>query len=90
VTSLKKNCGFIQYICPNVKTNPYLCRLMRFLKTTTNSTLNIMKQTNIILCGSSYESPAVRLLDIMSEGVLCASGEFSIGDWENDDESLDF
>lgn len=49
-----------------------------------------MKQTNIILSGSSYESPAVRVLDIMSEGVLCASGEFSIGDWENDDESLDF
>jgi hypothetical protein len=49
-----------------------------------------MKQTNIILCGSSYEAPAVRVLDIMSEGVLCASGDFSIGDWEEDGESLDF
>ena len=32
-----------------------------------------MKKTNIILCGSSYEAPAVRVLDIMSEGVLCSS-----------------
>lgn len=63
---------------------------MRFLKTTTNSTLNNMKQTNIILCGSSYEAPAVRVLDIMSEGVLCASGDFGIADWENDNDPLDF
>ena len=39
-----------------------------------------MKKTNIILCDSSYESPAVRVLDIMSEGVLCTSGT---GDIDN-------
>ena len=39
---------------------------------------------------STYETPQLKTLDIMSEGVLCASGDFSIGDWENDDESLDF
>ena len=39
---------------------------------------------------STYEAPSVKSLDIMSEGVLCASGDFSISDWENDDESLDF
>ena len=38
----------------------------------------------------TYEAPSLKTLDIMSEGVLCASGDFSIGDWENDDESLDF
>ena len=38
----------------------------------------------------AYETPTVKELDILSEGVLCASGNFSIGDWENDDESLDF
>lgn len=49
-----------------------------------------MKQTNFNSGSLTYESPAVNVLDVMSEGVLCASGEFSIGDWENDDESLDF
>ncbi|MBO5816226.1 MAG: hypothetical protein J6R30_08990 [Bacteroidales bacterium] len=44
-----------------------------------------MKQTNIILCGSSYESPAVRVLDIMSEGVLCTSGTGNIDDALEDD-----
>ena len=39
---------------------------------------------------SMYETPSVKSLDIMSEGVLCASVDFSIGDWEKDDESLDF
>ena len=39
---------------------------------------------------SMYETPSVKSLDIMSEGVLCASVDFSISDWENDDESLDF
>ena len=43
-----------------------------------------------ILGEVSYETPQVKTLDVMSEGVLCASGDFSIGDWENDDESLDF
>ncbi len=39
---------------------------------------------------STYVTPSMKTLEIMSEGVLCASGDFSIGDWENDDESLDF
>lgn len=39
---------------------------------------------------STYETPSVKSLDIMSEGVLCASGDFSIGDWENDNDGLDF
>ena len=38
----------------------------------------------------SYETPSVNVLDVMSEGVLCASGGFGINDWENDGESLDF
>lgn len=37
-----------------------------------------------------YEAPSVTSLDILSEGLLCQSGEFGIRDWENDNESLDF
>lgn len=39
---------------------------------------------------STYETPTVTTLEVLSEGVLCASGDFSINDWENDDDSLDF
>ena len=39
---------------------------------------------------SLYEAPSVKTLDIMSEGVLCASGAVTISDWENDNESLSF
>ena len=40
--------------------------------------------------GQTYETPSVTTLEVLSEGVLCASGAFSIKDWENDGESLDF
>lgn len=40
--------------------------------------------------GASYETPSVKTLEVLSEGVLCASGAFTINDWENDGESLDF
>lgn len=40
--------------------------------------------------GQTYETPSVTTLEVLSEGVLCGSGDFSIKDWENDDESLDF
>ena len=44
-----------------------------------------------IMTWSTYEAPKVQTLDVLSEGVLCAStGKFSINDWENDGESLDF
>ena len=39
---------------------------------------------------SSYETPTVTTLEVLSEGVLCGSGNFGINDWENDDDSLDF
>ena len=39
---------------------------------------------------SPYETPSVKSLDILSEGVLCASGDMNIADWENDGESLEF
>ena len=45
---------------------------------------------NINLTTAGYESPAVNVLDVMSEGVLCQSGNFGIGDWENDDDPLEF
>lgn len=37
----------------------------------------------------SYSAPEVKVVDIVSEGVLCASG-LGINDWERDDEALDF
>ena len=80
---------FLQIIVSESQNKCLSLLLNCFNKATTNSTLYIMKKTNIILCGG-YESPAVNVLDVMSEGVLCASGDFSIGDWEKDDESLDF
>ena len=30
---------------------------------------------------SPYETPTVKTLDILSEGVLCSSGEFEAPDW---------
>ena len=38
----------------------------------------------------SYEAPSVTSLDILSEGLLCQSGMFTLDEWENDNESLDF
>lgn len=44
-----------------------------------------------IMTWSTYEAPKVQTLDVLSEGVLCAStGTFSIKDWEDDNDSLDF
>lgn len=31
---------------------------------------------------SSYETPFVKTLEVQSEGVLCASGDFDAKDWE--------
>ena len=41
---------------------------------------------------SSYETPTVTTLEVLSEGVLCGSGAFGIADWEKegDSEALDF
>ena len=39
---------------------------------------------------SAYETPSVAMLEVLSEGVLCASGGFGITDWEEDKDSLDF
>lgn len=38
----------------------------------------------------SYETPAVHVLDIQAEGVLCASGDLGINDWVEDNDGLDF
>ena len=37
----------------------------------------------------TYQTPSVNVLDVLSEGVLCQSGEFGISDWEEDGEPLD-
>lgn len=49
-----------------------------------------MRLKNIDLAGGiSYEAPAVSIVDVLVEGVLCESG-VTIEDWEEDDELLDF
>lgn len=40
--------------------------------------------------GQAYETPSVTTLEVLSEGVLCGSGDFGIADWDEDGESLDF
>ena len=35
-----------------------------------------------------YKTPSIVVVDICSEGPLCASGNLTIKDWEVDDESL--
>ena len=32
----------------------------------------------------SYESPAVSVVEVLSEGVLCASNTLSVKDWEDE------
>lgn len=68
-----------------MKTNSYLCNLVCFNKTISNTKFNIMKQTNINSGSLTYESPAVNVLDVMSEGVLCQSGTGNIEDALEDD-----
>ena len=34
----------------------------------------------------SYETPAVTVMEVMSEGVLCASNGLSVKAWENDED----
>ena len=38
--------------------------------------------------GQRYEAPAVDVLEIRGEGVLCQSGNLGIGDWEEDNDPL--
>ena len=45
---------------------------------------------NNVWAVETYETPTITTLNILSEGVLCGSGEFGIKEWENDGESLDF
>lgn len=49
-----------------------------------------MNSKDLLAKGLVYEAPAVTSLEIVSEGVLCQSGEFNLKDWERDDDSLDF
>ena len=51
-----------------------------------------IKLTEIFNGGGSYVTPSVKVLEIASEGVLCASTDtFSIKDWEDDgDDALTF
>ena len=37
-----------------------------------------------------YVAPSVSVLACQNEGILCASGDLTIKDWEKDNESLDF
>ena len=50
-----------------------------------------LNNKNLIVGGGSYETPSIKTLDFLSEGVLCVSTDtFSIKEWETDSESLNF
>lgn len=49
----------------------------------------MVKKNINLCCKETYYAPAVRVIDIQNEGVLCESG-VGIEDWEKDDEVLDF
>lgn len=38
--------------------------------------------------GQNYVSPALEVLDLKNEGVLCESGAFGIKNWEDDNDDL--
>ena len=50
----------------------------------------IRKNENQITGGVPYSAPAVTVVDVHNEGLLCASSTLGIKDWETDEESLDF
>ena len=37
-----------------------------------------------------YKSPITEICDFLSEGVLCQSGNFTLPNWEYDNEEQDF
>ena len=48
-----------------------------------NITLFYMNTDKILTWGGQpYEAPSVTPLDIISEGLLCQSGEFTLDDWK--------
>ena len=51
----------------------------------------IMTKINNKTIGEAlYDAPSISVLDVQSEGLLCASPNFTINDWETDNEDLDF
>ena len=50
----------------------------------------IRKNENQITGGVPYSAPAVTVVDVHNEGLLCQSCGFTIKDWENDGDSLEF
>lgn len=45
---------------------------------------------NIPQEGQNYTAPAVAEMEFLQEGILCASNDLSIGDWEREDGTLEF
>lgn len=49
-----------------------------------------MNKKLVFAAAVCYVAPAAIELEACSEGVLCASGGFSIQDWQRDEEVLEF
>ena len=47
-----------------------------------------MTTEKMIRGGQCCEAPAVKSIEIHSEGLLCQSGNFGINDWQTDDDEL--
>jgi hypothetical protein len=66
----------------------HLTRALIVLRKILNLTNMTQKFELINFWRGDYEAPSVAVVDIISEGQFCASGNLTIKDWETDDESL--
>ena len=59
----------------------YLCAFAKF-PTKNIKNYNFMNQNKTFdMGGATYETPTITTLEVLSEGVLCGSGEFEAPDW---------
>ena len=77
----------INKICISVNTSLTLQLIRICAKADSKSKQNNLNKTYMNINyksmqeASPYETPTVKTLDILSEGVLCSSGEFEAPDW---------
>ena len=48
------------------------------------------RQTETLRNGQAYSAPSITVFAAFPEGVLCASGDFTINEFVRDDDALNF
>ena len=48
------------------------------------------RQTETLGNGQAYSAPSITVFAALLEGMLCASRDFTINEFERDDDALDF